>query len=114
MLKSSLLCLALVVHNESKGELELGKHAVGHTVLNRAEKHNKSICKVVYEPGQYYTKPVNKKHESWEDSVSIAKRILNGKIKDPTNGATHFHNHQVKPKWKLKRTKRIGKHTFYR
>jgi N-acetylmuramoyl-L-alanine amidase len=113
---TSLLCLALVIHNESLGESKRGKAAVAHVVLNRAKSKNK-ICNVVHSPGQFYTKAVyNKSSKGWQDSKIIAKQILNNEVKDPTNGAVYFHNHTVRPKWSKIKTKttRIGNHTFYK
>ena len=104
-----------VIHNEARGEPELGKKAVAYTVINRAEQMNKPICDVVYQPAQYYTKPVkDKKSKAWKESKEVAHKILSKKTKDPTKGATHFHNHTIKPKWKLQKTHKIGKHTFYK
>lgn len=116
-LSSSLLCLAMIVHNESSGEPYVGKAAVAHVVINRAKATNSNICKVVYAPAQFYTKKIkNTKSKDWEESKKIAGKILSRKIKDPTRGAIFFHNHSVKPKWsKVKRkTARIGNHTFYK
>ena len=115
MLTSTVLCLALIIHNEAGGEKELGKVAVAKVVLNRAKSH-KNTCKVIYEKHQFYTKPIKSKGEHWEKSKQLAKKVLSGHFKDPTNGATHFHNGTVKPKWaKMKRkTAKIGKHYFYK
>ena len=114
VMASSVLCLALVIHNESRGEPKQGKAAVAHVVLNRAKTHDK-VCKTVHSKGQFYTKPVkNKSSKAWVDSKVLAKKVLSKQIKDPTKGAKYFHNHTVKPKWKLKRVGKIGKHTFYK
>lgn len=115
MLTSTVLCLALIIHNEAGGEKELGKVAVAKVVLNRAKSH-KNTCKVVYEKRQFYTKPIKKKDKHWEKSKHLAKKILEGHFKDPTNGATYFHNDTVKPYWskKHRKTAKIGKHYFYK
>lgn len=114
-MSKTLLCLALVIHNEARGEPELGKKAVAYTVINRAEQMNKPICNVVYQPAQYYTKPVkDKKSKAWKESKEVARKVLSKKVRDPTKGATHFHNSTVRPKWKLRKTQKVGKHTFYK
>jgi N-acetylmuramoyl-L-alanine amidase len=113
---TSLLCLALVIHNESLGESKRGKAAVAHVVLNRAKSKNK-ICKTVHAPNQFYTKPIkNKKSKGWHESQHVAKQVLSNTLKDPTKGATYFHNHTVRPKWSKIKTKttRIGGHSFYK
>jgi len=42
--------------------------------------------------------------------------VLKGKVKDPTEGATHYHATYVRPAWAKTKTKttRIDRHIFYR
>ena len=53
-----------------------------------------------------------------KDSYEAAKKILDGKYKDPTGGATHFVNPKVgtKPSWykkfKKNTVEKIGRHEF--
>jgi spore germination cell wall hydrolase CwlJ-like protein len=46
----------------------------------------------------------------------IARMLLDGRERDVTDGATHFHATYVRPGWsrKLARTASIGHHMFYR
>lgn len=114
MLTNSLLCLALVIHNESRGEPKEGKMAIAHVTLNRSKNKN-NICKTVYAKGQFATQPVKfTNNPAWTDSKIIARDALFKKTKDPTNGAVYFHNNKVNPKWKFKKTKKIGNHIFYK
>jgi len=77
--------------------------AVGWTVLNRLRSgiYEKSIKRIVTSPRQYaYNK------EPTADIVTRAKDLLEGKIPDPTGGATHFFSPKSMPKlyiwWKIK------------
>lgn len=117
---TALLCLTLNIYHEAKGEPKIGKHAVAHVTLNRAEDKSK-VCSTVYAKHQFsWTKKRNKKvdtsSDAWKESKTVAQKALTGRSRDPTNGATHFHATRVKPKWrhKLERTTKIGNHVFYK
>lgn len=121
MLKEALFCLALNVYHEANVEPIEGKYAVAHVTLNRVA-HNgypDDICKVVYQRSQFSWTVANKrkpKGHGWQEAQEVAERVLEGEVPDITNGATHFHNNTVSPKWKykMKKVARIGKHTFYK
>ena len=51
-------------------------------------------------------------------SMEIARGLLDGSIKDNTDGATHYFNpYKADPVWKdspkMKSIKKIGNHSFY-
>jgi len=119
MIKSAMLCLALTVFFEARGEPEQGKYAVAEVVLNRAESRNLDVCEVVYEKNQFsWVKgwngkvPINK--PGWEAAVAIANTTLDKGGTNYTNGATYFHSKRVKPRWKAVYAITIGNHVFYR
>ena len=114
-------CLAKNVYYESRGEPTKGKLAVALVTLNRVEdpRFPKSICSVVYQKNQfswtrdYKLQRLRVNSEQWQDAKEIAMqaymdRGILGKFK-----ATHFHNAQVSPRWKLRKVARINNHTFY-
>lgn len=104
-----LSCLAEVVWRESRGEHWSGKLEVMRVVQNRAHQQKKSYCEVVSQKHQFaYRRPHT--HDLYHyQFVSFFHRIP---LQLTTS--THFHNHQVKPNWKLTPTKTIGNHTFYK
>jgi N-acetylmuramoyl-L-alanine amidase len=126
--KNDLLCLARNIYYEARGESLTGKIAVANVTINRVKKRNKenekktTICKVVYEKHQFswtnLPKPKKIDDEAWDDALTIAKSVLNGKFRDVTNKSTHYHSVKIKPKWasshKIKKVKVIGKHVFYK
>lgn len=117
-LEAILLCLALNIYYESSMEPKLGKQAVAYVTLNRAVKKEK-ICDTVYAPKQFSWTAEEKESpygSMWVESQKVAKEVLFRKVADPTNGATHFHNDTVNPKWtkNLEKIVTIGKHTFYK
>ncbi len=100
-------CLATMIYGEARGESLKGKVAVAYTAKNRAVK--KTLCQVVLAPKQYSifnnnprliaaalnpdVAPVQKNtidQQSWIDSLEAAQIVLQGKSKDPTNGASHY------------------------
>lgn len=57
-----------------------------------------------------------REYKTWLDAFRIARTILNGTSKDPTNGATYYHTPAVKPIWRheLDRVGEIKGHIFYK
>lgn len=113
-------CLAAAIYHEARGESLTGKKAVGHVVLNRMN-HSKfpdSICGVVTQRTnrvcqfswictKHTTKLTTELH-------NLAFKLLDGKTKDPTNGALFFHTTTMENPFKRKKTAVIGNHVFYK
>lgn len=121
MVKTALICLALNVYHEARGEPHLGQKAVAFVTVNRSE-HKNEICDIVYATNQFSwtrnkkRKKINKDSQEWKDALELSRKVLAQKVSDPTKGATHFHNTKVKPKWRkeLKKVTKIGNHIFYK
>ena len=116
MVASSLMCLALTIYHEARGEPTVGQEAVAEVVINRAKQRDKSICEVVYEPNQFSwsnKKGVPKPNESWNSSVKLARDYVDGKQTSITNGAEYFQTNSIPLTCKAKNVKRIGNHVFY-
>jgi len=114
MIKTALMCLALTVFYEARGEPTIGQYAVAEVVINRANNRDLSICEVIYEPGQFSGVSKWKKPKSdnpvFLKSLSIAKAALESPT-NYTNGANYFRIHSLKVK--NKKVKKIGNHIFY-
>lgn len=121
MITPAILCLALNVYFEARGEPLAGQRAVAHVTLNRARERRMKICDVVYEPAQFSWTPEDPSVtdvKAWNRALAVAKRAhARGRSGDPTGGANHYHADYVKPRtWdfaKLTHTATIGKHIFY-
>lgn len=118
---AALLCLALNIYHEARGEPLQGQRAVAHVVINRVKHpaYPDDVCKVVYQDKQFSwvgTKKQKPKGPAWDQAKTVAYKALLGESKDPTYGATHFHTKYVKPKWsyRLKRVRTINNHVFYK
>lgn len=132
-------CMAMNIYMEAGNQSVAGKLAVAHVTLNRVdmERYPGSVCGVVTQGPTYQTKsgmtfPVKWKCQfswfcdgkadkpvdsiTWNESIYLANKILNNKMYDFTDGATHYHNDQVSPAWSrlLKKIVVIDNHTFYR
>lgn len=123
--RNQVLCMALNLYHEARGEDTRHQWAVLHVVANRA-KHSKypsSFCEVVWERGQFtWTRralEVNlpRERNAWKESQNKAYKLFTGESRtDPTNGATHFYQSHLRPAWASRLVNRvqIGVHTFAR
>ena len=124
--EKELKCLALNIYHEARSEPPVGRYAVAWVTLNRVEheKFPDTICKVVYQSGQFSWTEDGKSDKAYEkEAYSEARRIAENvyyqfnKIgkEDPTGGATFYHAVYVKPKWRhsMSSSLKIGKHIFY-
>jgi spore germination cell wall hydrolase CwlJ-like protein len=97
------LCLALIVYLEARSEPFIEQAAVAFTVLNRAADPQwpADVCEVTEQRRQYarVTQPMEYDAMAYRKARAIAQAVLVGKLKDPTNGATHFHERSVSPGW---------------
>lgn len=119
MFESALLCLALNVFFESRGEPFEGQLSVAQVTMNRAGYDPAKVCKVVKAPKQFSWTSRKRKQPSgdaWDQAKQVAGLAINNDLPDLTNGATHFHAKYVSPKWRhmLSRTLTIGSHIFYK
>jgi spore germination cell wall hydrolase CwlJ-like protein len=135
-------CLALNIYHEARGQNLAGQYAVALVTINRVDdnRYPNTICGVVHD-GKYGPSwkdknilvPIkNKCQFSWYcdgkpdiiTDISSFERIkkLSTKIYytnshiDITNGATHYHNTSVVPRWaySIIKTIKIDNHIFYR
>lgn len=124
MLEAAVMCLALNIFHEARGEPLKGQFAVALVTMNRAEGRPENVCKVVYKQAQFSwtLDPIKAAYrpkqstDEWKRAVAIAKMTIRGAVRDVTYGATHYHAVYVKPDWARKYvvTAKIGQHIFYR
>ena len=122
-------CLAEAIYFEARGENVIGQYAVAEVILNRVDEEQfpNSVCKVVSEGATklnscQFSYNCDGKPEYINDLKSY-KRILKlsdmfygGTARLLTGGATFYHSQDVNPSWttKLKKTREIGRHIFYK
>ena len=127
-------CLAEGIYFEARSESVAGQKAVAEVIKNRVESrfYPSTICGVVYQGSQRALSEgkVNCQFRfacdgsmdrwtptgiAWERAQHLAAISLADGFAPITNEATHYHANYVRPGWsrRLKRTKRVGVHTFY-
>jgi len=118
-----LFCLAKNIYHEAANQSSVGKIAVAQVTLNRttSPKFAGDICSVVFARNQFsWANDHNKRwshpnNSQWDDSMNIARDVLEGKRVKGMEHALYFHEYQIRPKWKNRaRLAKIGDHIFYR
>lgn len=117
-LEAAILCAALNLHHEARGEPLVGQYAIVHATRNRAKWNPDNVCKVVFARKQFSwtnTMPGLSSSNDFEKAIHIAKMAWDSPA-DITKGATHYHADNIRPYWaaKMKVTVKIGHHIFYR
>ena len=120
-LEAAIICSALLINHEARGESIPGQYAVVHTARNRAKYNPDNMCKVVFASYQFSwtIKMPGHSSQEFEKALFIAQRAWASQ--DITYGSTHYHVRSgcpggVKPYWtaKMKKVATIGCHIFYR
>jgi len=144
LLKQEVECLAKNIYFEARSESKDSQQAIALVTLNRvvSNKFPNTICDVVYQAkvSSWWKKhngsnvPIRDKCQfSWycdgkpdniydnmayayAKEIAIITIMVYGREYDPTNKATHYHAHYVKPDWGKKQfqTAQIGSHLFYK
>ena len=119
---TSLMCLAVAVFFEARGETTMGQYAVAEVVMNRVEdpRYPDTVCDVVFEDRQFsFT------HDGRPDRLprvptraskkarTVASDVLGGYRIGISS--THYHTVSVEPFWKdhFELDGKIGNHLFY-
>jgi len=129
----AILCIALAVYFEARGEPLIGQQAVAQVVLNRVWSWHgrRDACDVVFREHQFpWAKELASRKQKWprgkawkkSQSVALAAvrerylDALDGMRREYANGATHFHATWVCPVWavEFQFVGQIGGHYFYR
>ncbi|GLH41387.1 hypothetical protein RS3R6_02990 [Pseudomonas atacamensis] len=120
IIQNALMCLALNIYHEARGEPLEGQIAVAMVTMNRANWDTTEVCEVVYQRKQFswthrLSDPTPQEPTAWAIAKRVAHRVIEGQHDDITDGATHFHTRAVRPAWRhsLQKTMTIGEHVFY-
>jgi N-acetylmuramoyl-L-alanine amidase len=121
-----LMCMAVAIFFEARGEPVVAKEAVANVIINRVEdrRYPNSVCAVVNEHKAFsYTHdglsddPTRHTgHQdkiAWAESQEVAKDALGGNLLGITS--THYHTTNVLPFWAKHYSldTGIGNHLFY-
>ena len=128
MMGTALLCLAMNVYHEARGETMTGQYAVAHVVMNRVKDRRwpNDVCKVVKQRKSKTKCQFSwwcdgksdrpKEEYAWAYAQMIATDVIKGNVPDFTGGSTHYHASNVKPYWadKMLYQGDFGTHYFFR
>lgn len=119
-----LMCLAVAIYFEARGESLDGQFAVAEVIQNRVEdrRYPDDLCSVVFDANQfsfangglYPSLPDPRSSPSAEKALWVAKESLdNGPILGISS--THYHEKSVSPPWskKFDLDGSYGSHVFY-
>lgn len=126
--------LAKTIYGEARGETISGQEAIASVVLNRAAVSRRygrywwgndiaAICQKPFQfscwnlddPNYKILLRVDEGNPVFTVCKRIAKRAIAGLLTDSTNGATHYHTKNLRPKWSVGKIPcaEIGNHVFY-
>jgi spore germination cell wall hydrolase CwlJ-like protein len=121
--QTELMCIAVSVYHEARGESIPGQKAVASVILQRAlvpHRWGDTPCEVV-QPVQFSYLDKNRNfaritdQEAWVTSVRVALTMFLSGPDPLIQGADHYHTHAVDPSWneEMYNNQDIGFHTFY-
>jgi spore germination cell wall hydrolase CwlJ-like protein len=118
---ADIRCLALNIFHESRGEPIIGQLAVANVTMNRFNDSTRTICQIVYSPGQFEwtsKRLRNPGGEQWFQALALSWLVLNQPdlVRDVTRNAKYFHSYRRTPGSfrRFEHTTTIGNHRFYR
>ncbi len=127
-LDEAITCLARTIYWEARGEDQAAMQAIANVVMNRLghDGFPDTICGVVKQGREQGSCQFSwwcdgrpdqaQNEEEYAQAKEVARKVLNGELKDRTGGALYFHNKKVRPAWadKYIKTATIGDHIFYK
>ncbi len=127
--------LARTLYGEARGEKVRGLEAVASVIINQVEKAIKVggywwgndvegvclrpwqfSCWNANDPNREKILTIDKSNKVFGTCLRIARRAVFGGLKDPTDGATHYHVVGLLPAWARSQIPcaEIGHHVFYK
>ena len=137
MMATALMCMALNIYHEARGESLAGQMGVAQSVLNRMEDRRfpDTACGVITQ-ARYSTwdskNPIRnqcsyswfcdglpdtpKDDKAFLESQVLAQYMLSGQAPDIIQGSTHYHAEYVTPYWasSMSVVVQIDQHIYYR
>jgi spore germination cell wall hydrolase CwlJ-like protein len=122
-------CLQEAIYHEARGEDIHGQFAVAEVILNRVDLPNypDTVCGVVRQNAHrrnacQFSYACDGRPDTMTEprarrlAGAIAQVMIGGAPRELTEGATHFHTTEVRPRWSRSfyRTGQFGSHLFYR
>lgn len=122
---SDVTLMARTAYFEARSDGSRGMLAVCFTIMNRlkAGTYGDTIGEIVRRPAQFSVwlpggaarrGPVPADDPHYRLALQAARLALAGAVKDPSRGATHYHERSVRPGWVrgMRRVAVVGRHVF--
>ena len=114
MSSAAILCLAMNIYFEARGEPDLGQYLVAEVTMNRvhSQRWKPTVCRVVHQPKQF----------SWTaapyeitETAAFNRATHIALQKHKRSCVDHYHNFTVQPDWADNMTVHnvVGNHIFY-
>ena len=113
MMLYEIMCIAVAIYWEARGEPLAGRFAVAEVIMNRTHdpRYPDDACGVVYDGGETYQEcefsffcdgksdqpDINS--VAWYSAQLIARAVYEGRSAPVVGDATHYHARWVHPKW---------------
>jgi spore germination cell wall hydrolase CwlJ-like protein len=115
--KTGMEAVACVVQNRvAVARAHKGRYWWGHDIISVCQKPFQFSCWNANDPQRAKVIAVTDRNVQFAACLRVARRCVLGKIRDITNGATHYHTADVMPHWAegQKPCAVIGHHIFYK
>lgn len=100
MKREQMLAIGNVVMNRAKISEKKGRYWWGNSIIGVCQKPYQFSCWNRLSPSYQHLMDVDQfNDEEFIDCLSVAKDLINRKVKDNTNGATHYHLDHNSPYW---------------
>lgn len=127
-----LVCLALNVYHEARGEPVAGQYAVAEVTMNRvaSSRYPDTVCEVVYQKNWDYIRRryvagfswtefdsiAKPQTETWQQAWDVAETVYYKRQAPTLQGVLFYHARRIRPSWARGRkpVARIGRHVFYK
>ena len=125
-----VMCIAMAVYWEARGEPLAGRFAVAEVVMNRTTdpRYPSDACSVVYDGGEtpsecafsFYCDGKSDQPDLnsvyWRSAQRVAQAVYEGRSAPVVGDATHYHAKRVHPDWARSGyvVATINEHVFYR
>lgn len=124
-----VMCIAMAVYWEARGEPLAGRFAVAEVVVNRTRdpRYPSDACSVVYDGGEgrhecefsFYCDGKSDQPDlnsiAWLSAQRVARAVYEHRTEPVVGEATHYHARWVRPDWASSGAvvARIDSHVFY-
>lgn len=116
MIDPAVLCVALALYTEARGEGVKGMKLVADVIHNRVldKRWPSTYCGVVWQPYQFegmnYAGNKIKDKASWKAALEISEGVVNSSRTPRSGDINHFHTKQINPWW----SKNFNIHRIYK